>query len=116
VYRSVAPTTSPNFDSAAKHEGELTLLNLTNKAQDVLQIARLYTVFDFMADEPAAVKSYGQSAAATVYQSFDAILIFQASSVNGADNPPSLRCPRLMVDGRVSKQMALDCNPRSPGG
>ena len=104
MYRSVAPTTSPNFDSAAKHEGELTLLNLTNKAQDVLQIARPYTVFDFMADEPAAVKSYGQSAAATVYQSFDAILIFQASSVNGADNPPfnppSLRCPRLMVDGQ----------------
>ncbi len=60
MYRSVAPTTSPNFDSAAKHEGELTLLNLTNKAQDVLQIARPYTVFDFMADEPAAVKSYGQ--------------------------------------------------------
>lgn len=45
------------FDSAAKHEEELTLFNLTNKAQDVPQIARLYTVFDFMYDEPAAVTS-----------------------------------------------------------
>ena len=53
------------FTSVRKQEGELKLLNLTNKVQDVLQIAKLYTVFDIMDDEEAAVKSFGQSAAAT---------------------------------------------------
>ena len=40
-------TTSPNFDSTAKHEGELTLLNLTNKAQDVNEVNLL--ILDFAA-------------------------------------------------------------------
>jgi hypothetical protein len=31
----------------------------------VMQITRLYTVFDIMDDEAVAVKSFGQSAAAT---------------------------------------------------
>ena len=53
------------FTSVRKQEGELKLLNLTNKVQDVLQIAKLYTVFDIMDDEEAAVKSFGRSAAAT---------------------------------------------------
>ena len=53
------------FTSARKQEGELKLLNLTNKVHDVLQITRLYTVFDIMDDEEAAVKSFGRSAAAT---------------------------------------------------
>src|SRR6266480_3649948 len=53
------------FTSVRKQEGELKLLNLTNKVQDVMQIAKLYTVFDIMDDEDAAVKSFGQSAAAT---------------------------------------------------
>ena len=53
------------FTSVRKQEGELKLLNLTNKVQDVMQIAKLYTVFDIMDDEEAAVKSFGQSAAAT---------------------------------------------------
>ena len=53
------------FTSVRKQEGELKLLNLTNKVQDVLQIAKLYTVFDIMDDEAEAVKSFGQSAAAT---------------------------------------------------
>jgi hypothetical protein len=35
------------------------------KVQDVMQIARLYTVFDVMDDEGAAIRSFGQSATAT---------------------------------------------------
>jgi anti-sigma B factor antagonist len=53
------------FTSVRKQQGELKLLNLTNKVQDVMQITRLYTVFDIMDDEGAAVKSFDQSAAAT---------------------------------------------------
>jgi anti-sigma B factor antagonist len=48
-----------------KQEGELKLLNLTNKVQDVMQITKLYTVFDIMNDEAVGVKSFGQSTAAT---------------------------------------------------
>ena len=53
------------FTSVRKQQGELKLLNLTNKVQDVMQITRLYTVFDIMDDESVAVKSFDQSAAAT---------------------------------------------------
>ena len=53
------------FTSVRKQGGELKLLNLTNKVHDVMQITRLYTVFDIMEDEAEAVKSFGQSAAAT---------------------------------------------------
>jgi anti-sigma B factor antagonist len=53
------------FTSVRKQGGELKLLNLTNKVHDVMQITRLYTVFDIMEDETAAVKSFDQSAAAT---------------------------------------------------
>jgi anti-sigma B factor antagonist len=47
------------------YDGELKLLNLTNKVHNVLQITRLSTVFDIMDDETVAIKSFGQSAAAT---------------------------------------------------
>jgi len=53
------------FTSVRKQQGELKLLNLTNKVHDVLQITRLYTVFDIMDDEDVAVRSFDQSAAAT---------------------------------------------------
>ena len=53
------------FTSVRKQEGELKLLNLTNKVHDLMQITRLYTVFDIMEDEAAAVKSFDQSAAAS---------------------------------------------------
>ena len=52
------------FTSVRKREGELKLLNLTNKVHDVLQLTRLYTVFDIMDDEAVAVKSFAQSATA----------------------------------------------------
>ena len=38
--------------------GELKLLNLTQKVQDVLHITKLYTVFDVRDDEFNAVKSF----------------------------------------------------------
>jgi len=38
--------------------GELKLLNLTQKVQDVLHITKLYTVFDVRDDEFTAVKSF----------------------------------------------------------
>jgi anti-sigma B factor antagonist len=53
------------FTSVRKQGGDLKLFNLTNKVQDVLQITKLYTVFDILNDETAGVKSFGQSTAAT---------------------------------------------------
>jgi anti-sigma B factor antagonist len=53
------------FTSVRKQRGELKLLNLTNKVSDLLQITKLYTVFDVMNDEALAVKSFGQSTATT---------------------------------------------------
>ena len=52
------------FTSVRKQGGELKLLNLTNKVHDVMQITKLYTVFDILDNEAAAVKSFGQTATA----------------------------------------------------
>jgi len=52
-----------SFTSVRKQGGELKLLHLTTKVQDLMQITRLYTVFDIMDDEAEAVRSFGQSAA-----------------------------------------------------
>jgi len=51
------------FTSVRKQEGELKLLNLTTKVHDVMQITKLYTVFDIMDNEAAAVRSFTSSAA-----------------------------------------------------
>jgi anti-sigma B factor antagonist len=53
------------FGSVRKQGGELKLLNLTNNVSDLMQITKLYTVFDIANDEALSVKSFGQSAAAT---------------------------------------------------
>ena len=53
------------FTSARKQGGELKLLNLTDKVTDLMQITKLYTVFDIVNDEAAGVKSFGQSTSAT---------------------------------------------------
>jgi anti-sigma B factor antagonist len=53
------------FTSARKQDGELKLLNLTNKVHDLMQITRLYTVFEIKDDEAVAVKSFAQLAVAT---------------------------------------------------
>jgi anti-sigma B factor antagonist len=52
------------FTSVQKQAGELKLLNLTNKVNDLMQITRLYTVFEIIDDEAVAVKSFGKSAGA----------------------------------------------------
>ena len=53
------------FTSVRNHGGELKLLNLSNNIQNLMQITRLYTVFEIIDNEAAAVKSFSQSAAAT---------------------------------------------------
>lgn len=53
------------FTTVRKQGGELKLLKLTKKVHDLLQVTRLYTVFEIMDDEAVAVKSFGRSAAAT---------------------------------------------------
>lgn len=53
------------FTTVRKHEGELKLLKLTNKVHDLMQITKLYTVFDIKDDEADAVKSFGLSAVVT---------------------------------------------------
>jgi len=52
------------FTNVRKQDGELKLLNLTNKVRDLMQITKLYTVFDIRNDEAEAVKSFSQSTAA----------------------------------------------------
>ena len=51
--------------SVRMHEGELKLLNPRKHVQDVFQLTKLYTVFDIRDDEAAAVRSFGESSAAT---------------------------------------------------
>ena len=46
------------FTAVRREGGELKLLNLTKKVHDLLQITKLYTVFDVFEDEAAAVRSY----------------------------------------------------------
>src|SRR5438132_11324461 len=53
------------FTSVRKQEGELKLLNLTNKVHDLRQITRLYTIFDIMDNETVTVTSFGQPASGT---------------------------------------------------
>ena len=52
------------FTTVRKQGGELKLLNLNNKVHDLLQITKLYTIFDVSDDEAAAVKSFAKSATA----------------------------------------------------
>ena len=49
------------FTAAKKQGGEVKLLNLTKKVHDLLQITKLYTVFDVKDDEASAVASFGSS-------------------------------------------------------
>lgn len=46
------------FTAVRNREGELKLLHLTKKVHDLLQITKLFTVFDVYTDEPTAVRSY----------------------------------------------------------
>lgn len=48
------------YTSVQKQGGELKLLNLTKKVHDLLQITKLYTVFDIKDDEAVAVQSFAK--------------------------------------------------------
>jgi anti-sigma B factor antagonist len=46
------------FTSVTNHGGQLKLINLTKRVRDLLQITKLYTVFEAFDDEAAAVRSF----------------------------------------------------------
>ena len=46
------------FTTVANQSGQLKLLNLTKRVKDLLQITKLYTVFEVFDDEAAAVRSF----------------------------------------------------------
>ncbi len=46
------------FTTVKSRGGEMKLLHLTKKVHDLLQITKLYTVFDVHSDEDAAVRSF----------------------------------------------------------
>jgi anti-sigma B factor antagonist len=48
------------FTSVRNQGGELKLLNLTKKVHDLLQITKLYTVFDVRDDEASAVGAFSK--------------------------------------------------------
>jgi anti-sigma B factor antagonist len=47
------------FMSFKNRDGHLKLLNLTKRVHDLMQITKLYTVFDVFDDEKKAVASFG---------------------------------------------------------
>jgi len=47
------------FTTTKNQGGELELLNLTKKVNDLLQITKLYTVFDVKDDETEAIRAFG---------------------------------------------------------
>ena len=48
------------FTSVRNQGGELKLLNLTKKVHDLLQITKLYTVFDVKDDEATAITAFSK--------------------------------------------------------
>ncbi|MDR3763764.1 MAG: STAS domain-containing protein [Acidobacteriota bacterium] len=48
------------FTSVRNAGGELKLLNLTKKVHDLLQITKLYTVFDVQEDEASAIQAFNR--------------------------------------------------------
>jgi len=46
------------FTAVRSREGQLKLLNLTKKVHDLLQITKLFTVFEVYSDEGTAVESF----------------------------------------------------------
>jgi anti-sigma B factor antagonist len=46
------------YTTVTNQGGQLKLLNLTKKVRDLLQITKLYTVFDVFDEETAAIRSF----------------------------------------------------------
>ena len=55
------------FTTVKNSGGELKLLNLTKKVRDVLQITKLYTVFDVYLNEAGAIQAFEKEAAPRVF-------------------------------------------------
>ena len=51
-----------SYTAVSNQGGSLKLLNLTKKVQDLLQITKLYTVFDVHDDEANAISSFSAPA------------------------------------------------------
>ncbi len=47
------------YTSVRNQGGDLKLMNLSKNVQNLLQITRLYTIFEVVDDEPTAVASFG---------------------------------------------------------
>ena len=47
-----------SYTSITNHGGQLKLLGLSKRVKDLLQITKLYTVFEVFDDEPSAVRSF----------------------------------------------------------
>ena len=47
-----------SFTTAKNQSADLKLLNLTKKVKDVLQVTKLYTIFDIFDDEASAIASF----------------------------------------------------------
>ena len=52
------------YTAVSNQGGQLKLLNLTKKVHDLLQITKLYTVFDVRDDEAEAISSFQKPAQA----------------------------------------------------
>jgi anti-sigma B factor antagonist len=50
------------YTAVKSRKGDLKLLHLTKKVRDLLQITKLFTVFDVFTDEHAALSSFEQPA------------------------------------------------------
>ena len=53
------------YTSVRGHGGEMKLLSLMTRVQDLLQITKLYTVFEVFDNEPAALRSFEKASATT---------------------------------------------------
>ena len=51
-----------SYTAVSNQGGSLKLLNLTKKVQDLLQITKLYTIFDVHDDEAKAISSFSAHA------------------------------------------------------
>ena len=47
------------YTSIKNREGQLKLLNLTKRVRDLMQITKLYTIFDVFDDEKKVIASFG---------------------------------------------------------
>lgn len=51
------------FTSVRKQNGELKLFNLRKNVHDLMQITKLYTIFEIMDDEKVTIRSFDKSIA-----------------------------------------------------